>query len=187
MFQFEDVREKEALTLERCLGKDNTIVRSEISGYRGLECSAKIMAMCPKSNSQCVQKYSAKEYFLALFIVIAFVLVLRLLLYVVYRACHRVADPSVPRMDRNSAGSRDYLSTQSMPIRMVQGSTNCDGESMCVILPGEDRPRFIAQPAPLSGFRDSIKKGLNPVAAEEGRSAGVSGLKKEFTHIWNQT
>jgi len=132
------------------------------------------MSHCSAANTHCRVKYSAKEYFLALFMVVGFILALRLLLYILYRVCHRAESAMESRSSRGVYRERvheaNYMNTQrvTMPIRIadVRGPRDFQGpgdpcnvdQSLCVILAGEDHPRFIAQPAPLSGFRDPSAK-----------------------------
>eukprot|EP00250_Pteridium_aquilinum_P018749 c24195_g1_i2 orf=124-519(-) len=109
---------------------------------------------CPSNSSLCTQGYPIRDYFLALFVIVVCLVCLRMLLYVCYYTWIRIASR---RQRVNSTESRPLH--QGVPLTTAQSSfaptlPSLTDSRVCVIVPGDDRPTFVAVPAPWAPSRD---------------------------------
>ncbi|KAI5066577.1 hypothetical protein GOP47_0019201 [Adiantum capillus-veneris] len=118
---------------------------------------------CPSNSKLCAQPYPIRDYFLALFITVVCLVCLRMLLYASYHAWLRI-----------EARRQMLLQPMESPPLGGQGLPSAAGNSLSistppvfeprvfVIVPGKDRPTFVAMPAPLAPSRDSVKASDTP-------------------------
>lgn len=110
---------------------------------------------CSVDGKLCTQAYPIRDYFLALFAIVVCLVCLRMLLYMSYYTWIRISS----RRQEQGNSQQPRRLDQRLPLVTAQSSTGPMPSSfnearVCVIVPGEDRPTFIAIPAPLAPFRD---------------------------------
>lgn len=111
---------------------------------------------CPSDSNPCAQSYPIREYFLPLIVLVVCLVCLRMLLHASYYTWMRIRarrqmlsnliESRLPEAQSLSTGAESSLPISTPPPPLEP--------RVCVLVPGEDRPTFVAVLAPLAPSRD---------------------------------
>lgn len=139
--------------------------------------------VCSSDGKLCTQEYPVKDYFLALFVIVVCLVGLRMLLYASYYSWTRISSMRQQQGNARQAPHPD-LEPPYMADRSNMAPTTPSGAELqvCVIVAGDDRPTFIALPAPLAPSRSPNSQATSMKTLEVSKNWSIAFVI-QATHI----